>query len=73
MNNKWGLFTVPFCGLAVIEALSGVRSPVEDPYLEEAKGFGYQALQPWQKQIVDEAASFLGLNSKGKGVQIIEK
>eukprot|EP01036_Dinobryon_divergens_P030326 gene30326-39555_t len=52
---------VPFCGLAVIESLCGVRSPVEDPYLDEGKSLGYQNLQPIQKELVDQAARALKL------------
>ncbi|CAM9127026.1 unnamed protein product [Phaeothamnion confervicola] len=46
---------VPFCGLAVTEALAGCRTAVEDPLLAEANGFGYQALQPWQDAVIAAA------------------
>ncbi|GMH49012.1 hypothetical protein TL16_g00421 [Triparma laevis f. inornata] len=46
---------VPFCGLRVTEALCGLEaSRVVDPGDEEANGYGYQALQSWQKQIIDD-------------------
>jgi acetoin utilization deacetylase AcuC-like enzyme len=45
---------VPFCGLAVVEALSGVRSSVDDPYLVEAQSLGYQDLQPHQETLVQQ-------------------
>ncbi|KIY93395.1 histone deacetylase family protein [Monoraphidium neglectum] len=43
---------VPFCGLAAIEALAGLRSKVSDPYLEDVQGFGWQALQPHQDAVL---------------------
>lgn len=45
---------VPFCGLAVIEAMSGIKSTVEDPYVNEAKAWGYQSLQPHQEALIDK-------------------
>lgn len=52
--------TVPFCGLAVVEALSGVRTAVEDPF-----GELFAAQQPnaqvldFQRGLVDEMAEKL--------------
>ncbi|TCJ19962.1 class II histone deacetylase [Rubrobacter taiwanensis] len=52
--------TVPFCGLAVVEELSGVRTPVEDPFEEL-----FSAQQParrvleFQRTLVDEMAEVL--------------
>ena len=47
---------VPFCGLAVIEALSGLSAGVEDPfaYLGEIPG---QELQPHQEEAIAAAAA----------------
>jgi hypothetical protein len=47
---------VPFCGLAVLEAFSGIRTPVTDPYLEELMSMGGQELQPHQASEVEAAA-----------------
>jgi acetoin utilization deacetylase AcuC-like enzyme len=47
---------VPFCGLATIEALSGIDSPVDDPFLERYAGVAYSELQPAQAAVVDQAA-----------------
>ena len=53
---------VPFCGLALIETLSGERTEVEDPFLGLIK-----AQQPnerfdaFQKQLLDEMAQSYGL------------
>jgi len=47
---------VPYCGLAVMEELSGHRTEVEDHYLEDVNRWGYQALQPHQQALVDQVA-----------------
>ena len=47
---------VPYCGLAVIEELAGVRTGLEDPLLPLLAGFGGQAIQPHQEAVIDEAA-----------------
>ncbi len=44
---------VPLCGLAVLEAMSGISSGVEDPYLGFAAGMGRQDLQPEQQAVLD--------------------
>jgi acetoin utilization deacetylase AcuC-like enzyme len=48
---------VPFCGLATIEALSGVNSGVEDPFLERYAGVAYSDLQPAQREVIDAAVA----------------
>ena len=53
---------VPFCGLAVVEALTGVKSAAEDPSLHEVHGWGYQELQVHQAAVVDGVAATLGLS-----------
>ena len=50
--NSW---TVPFFGLAVMEALSGVKTGVEDPFLPLHAGLGGQDLQPHQQLAIDQA------------------
>jgi acetoin utilization deacetylase AcuC-like enzyme len=52
--------TVPFCGLAVVEELSGVRTPVEDPFEElfAAQQPGERVLE-FQRALVDEMAGAL--------------
>jgi acetoin utilization deacetylase AcuC-like enzyme len=50
---------VPFCGLAIMEELSGIRTEVADPYLELAQSWGYQELQPHQAAAIDRAAALL--------------
>jgi acetoin utilization deacetylase AcuC-like enzyme len=58
---------VPFCALAVIEAISGLKTEVSDPYLEEIRNRGYQSCQPHQKALVDAAAALHGLATVGGG------
>lgn len=49
---------VPFCGLAVLEALSGAQ-PFGDPILPIPAGFAGQDLQPHQRALVDEVSPFV--------------
>ena len=49
---------MPFCGLAVIEALNGVASGVDDPYASLA-ALPYQGLQPHQATVIDAAAALV--------------
>jgi acetoin utilization deacetylase AcuC-like enzyme len=50
---------VPFCGLSVIEALSGLSAGIDDPfaYLADVPG---QELEPHQRVAVDRAAALVG-------------
>lgn len=50
---------VPYCGLAVLEQLSGHRTGVEDPFLPVVTGYGQQDLQPHQSTAIDAAAALL--------------
>lgn len=52
---------VPFCGLAVIEALSGEKTDVVDPMLEWYASLGGQELLPHQAQAIDAAAAQLAV------------
>jgi acetoin utilization deacetylase AcuC-like enzyme len=49
---------VPFCGLSVIEALSGLSSGIDDPfaYLADVPG---QSIAPHQREAVDAAAALV--------------
>jgi hypothetical protein len=49
----------PYCGLAVIEELSGVRTDIADPFLPLIAGFGGQDLQPHQAAVIDRAVELL--------------
>ena len=50
---------VPYCGLAVLEQLSGVPTGVVDPFLTQFQGFGQQGLQPHQSTAIDAAAALV--------------
>lgn len=54
---------VPYCGLAVLEELSGFKTQVTDPYLTEVSNWGYQSLQSHQKLVVDKVITLLDLQS----------
>lgn len=51
---------VPFCGLAVLEQLSGIKTACEDPILEYNQSVGGQELQPHQAEAIQRAAQLLG-------------
>ncbi len=51
---------VPYCGLAVMEQLSGMPTEVADPWLPIMEEWGGQDLQPHQEAAIDRAA--LALN-----------
>lgn len=51
---------VPYCGLAVVEALSGIDTGIRDPWGEFIVDYGYQDLQPHQAQIIERAKALLG-------------
>jgi acetoin utilization deacetylase AcuC-like enzyme len=50
---------VPFCGLAVLEAFSGIRTDVIDPYLDELMSIAGHALLPHQAVVIDAAAALV--------------
>jgi acetoin utilization deacetylase AcuC-like enzyme len=47
---------VPYCGLAILEEMAGVRTGLEDPLLGLLAAFGGQDLQPHQAAVVEKAA-----------------
>ena len=50
---------VPFCGLAIVEELAGLRTEVRDPYLELVQGRACQELQPHQETAIERARELL--------------
>jgi acetoin utilization deacetylase AcuC-like enzyme len=50
---------VPYCGLAVMEELSGIKSPIDDPFFDEYAGYPGQELRPWQAEAISAAAALL--------------
>lgn len=53
---------VPFCGLAVVEALQNKPSLVPDDYLPEIQRWGYQELQPHQYLLIEKVAQLHALS-----------
>lgn len=55
MTHEGGYSTyyAPYCGLAIFETLSGVDTPIEDPFLQYLAGFDGQDLQPHQTRAID--------------------
>ena len=52
---------VPYCGLAVMEAISGERTAISDPWLAVMERWGGLELQPHQADAIDRAAEAAGL------------
>ena len=50
---------VPYCGLAVMEQLSGVRTKIDDPFLPNFSGYPGQDLQPHQEAAITAAVEAL--------------
>lgn len=50
---------VPFCGLAVLEEMTGIASGVSDPFGPEVAGIGEQELQPHQDARVKECEALV--------------
>ncbi|TDP95872.1 acetoin utilization deacetylase AcuC-like enzyme [Leucobacter luti] len=49
---------VPFCGIAVLEVLSGITTGVEDPFNVSIGSSPTRALTEWQTDIIDRSAEF---------------
>jgi acetoin utilization deacetylase AcuC-like enzyme len=47
----------PYCGLAVMEELSGIRTQISDPFLPALQRWGHRTLQPHQDEAVERAAA----------------
>jgi len=50
---------VPYCGLAVLEAMSGIKTHVSDPWAPLMANWGGQALQPHQQAVIAAAAQLV--------------
>ena len=46
---------VPFCGLAVLEALSGAETTVGDPYAAAFEDSPAHSLKEWQADVTEQA------------------
>lgn len=54
-EGGYSAFYVPFCGVAVLEQLTGFKTTVVDPVLCDGVQWGYQELQPWQGGVIEKA------------------
>ena len=50
---------VPYCGLAVVEAMSDIETGVEDPWLDFVEAYAGQELMPHQAAVVDRARDLI--------------
>lgn len=58
---------VPYCGLAILEEMAGVRTDLADPLLGLLAAFGGQELQPHQAAVIAEAEKLaIGLNTRSR-------
>lgn len=57
---------VPFCGLAVIEELGGIRTPVVDPYLAEFEMMTGHVLLDHQASVIDAASRLVARVPPGR-------
>lgn len=63
MSHEGGYspYLTPYCGLAVMEELSGIETDLADPFLPIMQAWGQQDLQPHQAVAIDAAAALLDL------------
>jgi acetoin utilization deacetylase AcuC-like enzyme len=45
---------VPYCGLAVTEELSGIKTPIDDPFMANFAAYPGQELTPAQDRLIEE-------------------
>ena len=57
---------VPFCGLAVIEELTGHRTSVADPLFAVFESMPGQLIQPHQRAVIDRAAMLVAPIGRGR-------
>ena len=48
---------VPYCGLAVMEELSGIQSAIDDPFAKFVDAAGGHRLYPHQDEVIARAAA----------------
>jgi acetoin utilization deacetylase AcuC-like enzyme len=51
---------VPYCGLAVLEEMSGHKTAIDDPFAEAMPLYGQMGLQPHQSAAIARAEALLG-------------
>jgi len=50
---------VPYCGLAVLEEMSGIRTGLPDPWAPLMAEWGQMTIQPHQQKAINDAAALL--------------
>ncbi len=50
---------VPYCGLAVMEAMSGIKTPIDDPFMVSFCDYPGQELLPHQDAAITRAEALL--------------
>ena len=50
---------VPYCGLAVMEQLSGIKTHIDDPFLPVFENYAGQRLRSWQQEAIAQAAELI--------------
>lgn len=50
---------VPYCGLAVLEEMSGHATGLVDPFVSHIAAYGGQSLQPHQRDVIDKIAALI--------------
>jgi hypothetical protein len=50
---------VPYCGLAVMEEMTGIKTHIDDPWAEPMSTWGQQELQPHQWTAIEAAVKLL--------------
>lgn len=50
---------VPYCGLAVMEQLSGIKTHIDDPFLPVFKGYTGQSVLPHEQAAITEASGLI--------------
>lgn len=50
---------VPYCGLAVMEELSEIKTPIDDPFRDDYAGYPGQSLHPWQEEAIAKSTTLL--------------
>ena len=50
---------VPYCGLAVLEQMSGIKTTIDDPFLPVFQDYAGQTLQQHQEAAIDKATALL--------------
>ncbi len=52
-EGGYSVFYVPFCGVAVMEALTGKTSGITDPFADMPRHATYQEILPHQRAVLD--------------------